>query len=229
MKTTLAFTVLWLAAGTAALAQYTNKSDVLDGSGTISSGGGYTNISASGQPGGISETMAGTLPLDAGTIVNQAGFLNTFCLRPNLLSVHGLPVETDPDNDGDALSDLAELTGSAYNPATCTDPNNPDSDADGSPDGAEALAGTNPNDVNSALRITSLTVTNGQRYVAWLARGNHARAYCVLASPDVGQPFSFVIFSNTVAGGVAPWYAVTNAIADAAATSNLFYRVEVTP
>ena len=92
-------------------------------SGTRAAGGGYTNLSAAGQPGGIAVAMAGTLPLNTGTIVNQAGFLSMFSLRPNLLSVHGVPVEVDPDNDGDGLSDVAELTGSAFNPATSPDPN----------------------------------------------------------------------------------------------------------
>ena len=229
MKTTISYVSLLLASVTAAFAQYTNKSDVLDGSGTISSGDGYTNISASGQPGGISQSMAGTLPLGAGTIVNQAGFLNTFFLLPNQLSVHGLPVEADPDNDGDGLSDMAEISGSAFDPVVPTDLNNPDSDGDGMPDGAEAIAGTNPNDEDALLRITSITATNGQRFVAWNARGNHERTYRLIAASEAGQPFSSVVFSNTVGGGIAPWYAVTNVVTDVSATNKLFYRVTVTP
>lgn len=227
MKTTMAFVVLLLAGCAVAFAQYTNKSSVLDGSGTLSSGGGYVNISASGQPGGISIAMAGTLPLNAGTVFNQAGFLNTFFLRPNLIGVHGLPVEADPDNDGDGLGDIAEIEGSSFTPPVPTDSNNPDSDGDNFPDGAEAIAGTNPNDDTSLLRITSITVNNGQRFVAWSAHGNHERTYRVLTSSDPGQPFSTAIFDGTVAGGTAPWYAVTNVIADASATNKLFYRVAV--
>lgn len=224
---TMAFALLLVTGSTVAFGQYTNRSSVLDGSGVVSSGGGYTHISASGQPGGISVAMAGTLPLNAGTIVNQAGLLNTFFVRPNLLSVRGVPVEADPDNDGDALSDVAEVTGSSFSPATPSDLNNPDSDTDGFPDGAEALAGTNPNDDDFALRITAITDVTGQRFVAWLARGNNERTYRVLTSPDLTTPFSTVIFSDTVAGGTYPWYAVTNVIADASATNKLFYRVAV--
>lgn len=227
MKATITFAILLFAGGISALAQFTNTSSVLDGAGTISSGGGYTNISAAGQPGGISVTMAGTLPLDSDTIVNQAGFLNTFFMRPGQRSVHGLPVEIDPDNDGDGLGDVVEVTGSAFNPATPTDPNNPDSDVDGLPDGSESIAGTDPSDGNSALRITSINVSNGQCYVSWFSRGNNERTYCIRIAGDPGQPFSTVIFSNSVAGGAAPWYDVTNTIVDASATNKLFYRVDV--
>ena len=229
MKTKMIAAILLLACGTAAFAQCTNTSDVLDGSGVLSSGGGYTNISAAGQPGGISQTMAGTLPLNSGTIVNQAGFLNTFFLHPSQLSVHGLPVEMDPDNDGDALSDRAEITGSAFDPVTPSNPNNSSTAGDGVSDGAKAIAGTDPNDPNANLRITAITNAAGQRFIAWRSRGNHERTYRLLASPDPRQPFSIVLFSNTVAGGTAPWYVVTNVVADALATDKLYYCVTVGP
>ncbi|MBA4387068.1 MAG: hypothetical protein C0404_03745 [Verrucomicrobia bacterium] len=227
MKAPAACVAIFIAGCLTASAQYTNRSSVLDGSGTVSSGGGYTNISASCQPGGISLALAGTLPVNPGTIVNQPGFVNAFVLRPNQLSIHGLPVEIDPDNDGDALSDLAELTGSSFSPAAPTDPNKADSDADGIADGAEALAGTNPGDDSSVLMITSIAVTNGQCVVAWNARGNNERTYRVLTATEPGKPFSTVIFSNSVAGGVAPWYVVTKSVVAAATTNSLFYRVDV--
>ena len=57
---------------------------------------------------------------------------------------------------------------------------------------------------------------------------NHERTYRVLSTTGLRQPFSAVIFSNTVAGGAAPWYVVTNVVADASVTNKLFYRVDVT-
>lgn len=227
MKTTITSALLLLTGSLAAFAQFTIKSSVQDGSGTVSSGGGYTNISACGQSGGIACALAGPLPLSAGSIVNQAGFLNTFCLRPNLLSVRGLPVEIDPDNDADGLSDLTEITGSRFNPATATDPNNPDSDGDGASDAAEAIAGTNPNDADAVLLITSIAKAGGQGHVAWRARGNNECNYRVLTATEVSGPFTNVIYSGTVGGGIAPWYVVTNSIADAFTDPTLFYRVEV--
>lgn len=75
-------------------AQFTNRSSVLDGSGTIASGGVFTNLSAAGQPGGIAVSSGGSF-------VNQAGFLNTFFLKPGLdTDRDGIADEADLDNDG---------------------------------------------------------------------------------------------------------------------------------
>jgi hypothetical protein len=228
MKIALFGVVLFLAGSRAAFAQtYTNTSDVLDGSGVMSSGGGYTNISATGQPGGISTSVAGTLPLNAGTIVNQAGFLNTFFLRPNLLSVHGIPVEIDPDNDGDGLSDWQEITGSAFVPPTPTDPNDPSTAGDGVSDYNKAIAGTNPLGTNTDFRILAVTNSAGAVFVTWLASGNNSRTYVLRSATNALQAYATVIFSNTVAGGTSPWYAVTNTAADTAGSGPHFYSVTV--
>ena len=208
-------------------AQFTNKSDVLDGSGITSSGGGYTNISASGQSGGISVSLAGGLPLNAGTIVNQAGFLNTFFLRPTLLSVHGIPVEIDPDNDGDGLSDVAEITGSSFSPATPTDPNKADTSGSGMTDGQKAIAGTNPLDTNADFRILAVTNSAGQSFVSWRANGDGLHTYVVSATTNALQAYATVIYSNTVAGGFPPWNVVTNTAPDAALPNARFYSVTV--
>ena len=121
---------------------------------------------------------------------------------------------------------MAEITGSAFDPATPTDPNNPSTAGDGVSDGAKALAGTNPDDPNASLRITAITNAAGQRFIAWLAHGHNERTYRLLAASDPRQPFATVIFSNTVAGGTYPWYVVTNVVADDSATNKLFYRVD---
>lgn len=204
-------------------AQFTNRSSVLDGSGTVSSGGGYTNISAAGQPGGISISSGGNY-------VNQAGFLNTFSLKPGLDSDgDGLVDEVDMDNDNDQLADATELAGSAFSPTSLTGVNVADSDGDGVSDGAEAVAGTNPTNVNSLLEIVAITNAVGGRSVAWMARGDGMKTYIVRGADTVFGPYSSILFSNTVTGGISPWFETTASIVDPATATNRFFAVEVLP
>lgn len=184
----------------------------------------YTNISASGQPGGVQSSSSATF-------INQAGFLNTFFLRPGLDTDHdGLPDEIDNDNDNDGLVDGTELDGASFSPATATLVNVRDTDGDGVADGAEASAGTDPTDPNAALEIIAFSRSGSARAVSWPARGQNQRTYRLLASD--GSPtgrFDQVLFSNRVAGGTAPWFAVTNTVLDAAAPAQRIYAVEVVP
>jgi len=201
-------------------AQFTNKSSVLDGSGALSSGGAFTNISASGQPGGITETSGGNF-------VNQAGFLNTFILKPGLdTDGDGLADELDRDNDNDGLADLSEVGGSGFSPATPTQVNVADSDGDGIPDGAESVAGTDPANMNAFLEIIRITQTSGQD-VGWIARGG--KTYIVHARTNLLAGNFASIATNTAVGGVAPWFVVTNALTDVTAVETEFYAVEVLP
>lgn len=204
-------------------AQFTNRSSVLDGSGTTSSGGSYTNISAAGQPGGIAVSSGGGY-------VNQAGFLNTFSLKPSLDSDgDGLADEIDMDNDNDQLADATELAGTAFSPGTPTLLNVADSDGDGIPDGAEAIAGTNPTDVNSLLEIVAITNAAGSRFITWQARGGNQKTYVVRGANSAFGPYTTVVFSNTVAGGLSPWFDTIGNATDPAAATNRFFAVEVLP
>lgn len=221
MKLKIAF--LWIAVASASYGQFTNKSSVLDGSGTLSTGGTYTNISAAGQPGGISTS-------EGGTYVNQAGFLNTFFIKGNLdTDGDGILDEADQDNDNDDLRDATEIAGSAFSPATGSGVNSSDTDGDGMNDGREALDGSDPTDANATFELVQIVNTGAVGSVTWLARGNNEKKYMVKASSrSYAQP-SEVIFSNTVAGGSAPWYQVTNTFSDSVTTNGRYYSVEVVP
>lgn len=214
--------ILFSVAGTTAFAQYTNTSRVLDGSGTRASGGSYTNLSAAGQPGGISESSGGGY-------FNQAGFLNTFFLKPNLdTDGDGVPDEADWDNDSDGLADATEIAGSAFSPVTPTGVNAADSDGDGVSDGEESVAGTNPQDADALLKIAAVTNAAGGRSVTWIARSN--RTYTVRYALSPAQPVTNVLTTVTATGPAsAPWYATEQTVADAVSTNTRVYAVQVLP
>ncbi len=223
MKYSLSVAIAFAALlSSSAFAQFTNRSSVLDGSGTTATGGGYTNLSAAGQPGGISVS-------DGGAFVNQAGFLNTFFIRGGLdTDGDGLADEADLDNDNDGLRDTTEIAGSAFTPATITPVNSSDSDSDGMNDGREALDGSDPTDPNASFEF--LTISNAPAgTIAFVARGNNEKKYVVKASTTTYSQPTEVLFSNTVAGGTAPWYQVTNAIVDSVVTNGRYYSVEISP
>ena len=204
-------------------ADYTNTSSVLDGSGRWSGGGAYANISACAQPGGIAMSSAGN-------IINYAGFLGSFSLRPGLdTDGDGLANELDPDNDNDELADGDEVTGVTFDPITATDPDNPDSDDDGMSDGEEAVTGTDPTDETMYLHITDIRVDpSPQRaIVTWQARGG--RTYDIYGTENLLSDWPPVLLDQVAAaGGSPPWFktsaSYTNLIGPA---TSRFYRVGV--
>lgn len=149
-------------------------------------------------------------------------------LKPGLdTDDDGLADELDQDNDSDQLADATEIGGNAFTPASATLVNIADTDGDGQLDGWEAVAGTDPNNIDALLELVAISNAPAGRAVAWLARGNNEKTYIVRATTDPRQPYATVVFSNTVAGGAAPWFAVTTAIAHATASNVQFYAVEV--
>jgi hypothetical protein len=204
-------------------AQYVVESTSFNGAGGKSSGGGFENVSAIGQPSGAAQASVNGFS-------SEVGFLTTFVLKPGLdTDGDGVPDEVDVDNDEDGLVDGAELDGSSFQPATPTLVNFPDTDGDGELDGAEARAGTNPTDPNARLKLLAITNSPSGRRLAWLARGNFEKTYVVRATADPRLPYNTVVFSNRVAGGFAPWFSVTTSVTHASASNALFYAVEVQP
>ncbi|MCF7849413.1 MAG: thrombospondin type 3 repeat-containing protein [Kiritimatiellales bacterium] len=124
---------------------------VLDASGHVSTSGVIRCVGAGGQSGGYVYSSGGG-------IRHYGGFAGACILMPDLdIDGDGVASELDADNDGDTLADQLELSGEPWLPATvASDPNDPDTDADGFADGAEAAAGTDPTDAASALVIVDI-------------------------------------------------------------------------
>lgn len=222
------FGVLFLLADLPVQAQYSQVASVVNGFGGRSSGGTYTHISAGAQPGGIQVSYEGGSVNYNGGRINRAGFLNLFVMSAVAdANGNGIPDELDPDNDGDGLWDHWEVSGEKFSPVTATDPNTVDTDNNGATDFEEMMAGTDPSNPGSVLQIIALDRNGTDQQVTWTARGNNERIYVVRTIDDgyTGTP-SAVIWSNTVGGGVAPWYATTMAITDPSVDAR-FYAVEV--
>jgi hypothetical protein len=132
------------------------------------------------------------------------------------------------DSDGDGLSDQEELTG-VNNTLTIADPagrvtlpDNPDSDDDGVPDGAEAIAGTNPNDGASRFEIVDLGGVEVEGLVIqWSSASN--RVYTLYKATNITDVFD-VLASNLTATTPLNVYTDQNANADTS-----FYIIDVRP
>ncbi len=200
---------------------------VHNGSGRLSDntveldGVAYRHVSAAGQPGGVSTSTNGDL-------VNHAGFLHAVDIkRPDLdTDGDGVIDELDPDNDGDGLPDLVEVAGSAFDPTTPTLVNSADTDGDGVSDYDESLAGTNPQDPDAFLRITSIRHESGAVVVSWTARDG--KQYRVLsADHSHTYPFPNVEDTITAEGGDAPWFETTGHFTNETPVKAKTYAVEV--
>jgi hypothetical protein len=93
-----------------------------------------------------------------------------------------------------------------------------DFDHDGMSNAAEDLAGTNPLDINSVLRILSLADGN---QLTWSSVSG--KTYCVLATSDIATNFVPISSVVTAAGPTAIY------LHTAATNSSRFYRVNVLP
>ncbi len=113
-----------------------------------------------------------------------AGFHNTYTTRPDLDNDgDGHIDENDPDDDNDQLTDFEELAGTVFLPVTPTDPFRADSDGDCASDHHESIAGTNPKDADSLLRVTRMICDNNAVTIYWSAR--EGKTYELLTSADI--------------------------------------------
>jgi subtilisin family serine protease len=121
----------------------------------------------------------------------------------------------NPDTDQDTIPDLWELT---YFPDLLPGAPGSDFDRDGFNDRDEFLAGTNPNNASSLLKLNS-SVIGQQIRLSWPSVSG--RTYRILRGTDILSGFSSVVADNI------PATPPTNSITDSAANPSSFYRVEL--
>ncbi len=162
---------------------------------------------------------------------NYSGFLHTYVDRPDLDNdMDGIADENDTDDDNDGLSDTSEVTGSSFDPETETDIFNADTDSDGTSDGEESGAGTNPQDPDSQLLIIGIDRTSGEEVVEWKSR--QGKTYEVLRTSNifdiVSSPETTEVVTVT-SGGVGPFLETTTTSTNLSTGNVVYYRVKVKP
>jgi hypothetical protein len=101
------------------------------------------------------------------------GFMDSFVMFPTIDADNdGIPDESAKDNDGDSLNDITEMEGTAFSPNTPTSTQRPDTDWDGVDDQIELIAGTDPVDPTSYLKINEINITNQDFVIIWKGRAN---------------------------------------------------------
>ncbi len=122
------------------------------------------------------------------------------------------------DTDGDGLPDTWEMQ-FGLNPNDSTGINGPDGDPDldGFTNLQEYLAGTNPRDANSLLRITQLT--NGGRRISW--QSVPGKNYQLYSAQDITEAF------EPLSDPITAFQSVTSYTNNAPLNLKEFYRVRV--
>ena len=121
-------------------------------------------------------------------------------------------VHAAADSDGDMLGDFDEID------LFRTDPTRGDTDGDRMSDGREILAGTDPLDGNSLLRITECRVRTNSLSTVIHWHGIAGRRYAVQASTNLQQPAWTRIGEVVGSGG-------THSFTSSVPPGPVFYRV----
>jgi hypothetical protein len=192
---------------------------VAAGCGGWSSNATVRTVCCAGQPGttGVSTNTR---------YVHYAGFLGAAFIQPGVTNADGTPLEADPDNDDDGLTDTAEVSGSAFDGHASTDPNKADTDEDGMDDAAEAAGMYDPHDPHHLLVIVSFTNDEGNVTLTWIGKGGNT-INAILSSDDlVSDDFSDIVHSDAYTGGDDPWYKTTNThVWVESGTTSRYYQV----
>jgi len=119
-----------------------------------------------GQP-----TGSGMLLGDNNTAFTE--FMDSFVMFPDRdADEDGIPDESTKDNDGDSINDLTEIEGTSFSPTTPTSTQRKDTDWDGVNDDIELIAGTDPSDPTSYLKVNEINITNQEFIISWKGRAN---------------------------------------------------------
>lgn len=157
---------------------------------------------------------------------HYAGFMGGAFLRPAVTNDEGTALEASPDNDNDGLTDIDEVSGAAFGGHARTDPNSQDSDGDGMHDADEAAGMYDPNDAGHALQIRALDHGTGNMALTWVGKGGGTVNTILWDHDLVSGAFTNTLYSDTYAGGDAPWYKATNMHVWAeVGVTNMYFRV----
>ncbi len=211
--------LLGLGAGPAS-AQLSQPASACDGAGGRATNATLQAVSAAGQAGAVAVSADNRY-------VHYAGFLGAVALRPAWTNAAGLALEAAPDNDRDGLRDGDEVGGAAFAGLATSDPNKADSDGDGMGDGAEAAGGFDPRDARQRLAIVGLAdAGGGGTRVTWVGRGGGAVQAVLAGNRPAPDACTTVVHRAVYAGGLGPWFPVTNTVViPGAGATPTYYRV----